>query len=92
MKPSSVAIIPANPGFRVVYQYSDAYEVGDPVIAWRIETTQIDDEWHSTCTPLTVDSEADNLAGVQNPDQSITIQEVATYANLDEANRDKFGK
>lgn len=92
MNPSSVAVIPANPGFRVVYDTGNSYEVGDPVIAWRIESTQIHSLWHSICNPITVDSEADNCVGVQNPDQSITIQEVSTYVNIEEANREKFGK
>lgn len=92
MNPSSIAVIPAHAGYRAVYDMGDFYEVGDPVIAWRIESAEIRGQWNSNCFPLTVDGEAANCVGVQNPDLTITVFEDSTYKTIDELNREKFAK
>ena len=71
MKPVSVDIVPALAGFFIVYDFNESKMVGigNPVIAWRIETytKKDDDQLFSFCRPLTVDGDAgSNCIGVQN--------------------------
>lgn len=90
MNSPSVTIIPAQPGFFEVYDVEDEYEVGNPVIAWRIESIEVNGRWTSTCIPLSGDGETDNCVGVQNPDLSVTLFQDANYKSIKDLNRAKF--
>lgn len=90
MDSSSITIIPAQPGFFEVYDMDDAYELGSPVIAWRVESSVINGLWTSTCTPLSADGETGNCVGVQNPDLSVTLFQDANYKNIEDVNHSKF--
>lgn len=93
IKPESVSVIPALSGYFTVYDLETTIEVGEPVIAWRIETyeKQGGDELFSTCTALTVDGDmVSNCIGIQNPDKTITIFQESTYGSLKELNQEKY--
>lgn len=93
MKPESISVIPALPGYFTVYDMETAIEVGEPVIAWRIETFETRDgnKKFSTCTALTVDGDmVGNCIGIQNPDKKITVFEQSTYGSLEELNQEKY--
>jgi hypothetical protein len=95
MKPLSIQIVPAQPGFFTVDDLPDTKEVvlGEPVIAWRVETYNVkdSDKVFSSCIPLTVDGEAvSNCIGVQNPDLTVTVFEDATYESLTELSKDRY--
>lgn len=89
MKAISVIIIPAQIGFFAVIDYSEdrKVEVGEPVIAWRVETYPVcnSDDVFSVCIPLTVDGDVvSNCIGVQNPDTTVTVFDESTYRSLTE--------
>lgn len=93
MKPESICIIPALPGYFTVYDLDTVIEIGEPVIAWRIETyeTQSGNKVFSICKALTVDGDmVSNCIGIQNPDKTITVFEQSTYASLEELNQEKY--
>lgn len=95
MKPLSIQIVPSQHGFSTVIDSNDekAIYLGEPVIAWRIETFSINDSHSvfSTSTPITVDGDAvSNCIGVQNPDKTVTIFEGFTYPSLVEAQSDRY--
>lgn len=89
MKVLQIQIVPAQPGFFTVIDLSEVKEVeiGEPVIAWRIETYDNAkyDGVYSVCIALTVDGDAvSNCIGVQNPDNTVTVFEESTYRSLAE--------
>jgi hypothetical protein len=89
MKPISIQIVAAQQGFITVINLGDYknIELGEPVIAWRIETYSIvdSDNVFSITTPITVDGDAvSNCIGVQNPDNTVTVFEDSTYSSLKE--------
>lgn len=95
MKPLSIQIVPAQPGFRTVIDLSDVktIELGEPVIAWRIETHSIaqSDDVFTSCIAITVDGDAvANCIGVQNPDNTVTAFEDSTYASLVELQASRY--
>lgn len=93
MKPESISVVPALPGYFTVYDVDTAIEIGEPVIAWRIETyeTKGGNSLFSTCMSLTIDGDAaSNCIGIQNPDKSITVFEHSTYSSLEELNKEKY--
>lgn len=93
MKPESISVIPALPGYFTVYDLETVIEIGDPVIAWRVETyeAQGGNDVFSTCTALTVDGDmGSNCIGIQNPDKTITVFQHSTYASLEELNQEKY--
>jgi hypothetical protein len=97
MKSLSIQIVPAQHGFLTVIDLLDEKEIilGEPVIAWRIETFSIkdSDSVFSTSTPITVDGDAvSNCIGVQNPDETVTIFEYSTFASLSDAQSDRYPK
>lgn len=97
MKPLSIEIVPAQPGFFTVYNFDDEKKIdlGEPVIAWRIETYLKDasDEAFSSCFALTADGDAaSNCIGVQNPDMTVTVFEDSTYRSLKELRADRYPK
>ncbi len=88
-------IVPAQPGFLTVFDFSETREVvtGEPIIAWRIETRSVREreDVFSTCTPITVDGDADsNCIGVQNPDMTVTVFQESTYDSLAELCRSRY--
>ena len=95
MKPLSIEIVPAQLGFFTVYDFENSKEidVGEPVIAWRVETYlgNASDEAFSSCVPLTADGDAaSNCIGVQNPDMTVTVFEESTYRSLTELRQDRY--
>lgn len=95
MKPLSIQIVPASPGFLTVYDFDDTkeIEVCEPIIAWRVETysKKEGDELFSSCVPITVDGDAGgNCIGVQNPDMTVTIFDGALYKSLEELRKQKY--
>jgi len=97
MTPLSIQIVPAQPGFFTVIDFEDMQkvEIGDPIIAWRIETHAVDksDSVFSVCTALTVDGDVvSNCIGVQNPDLTITVFEHSTYQSLAELQSSRYAK
>jgi len=97
MKPLSTYIVPAQPGFYTVYDVEDIkkIEIGEPVIAWRIETHLRDanDEAFSSCFPLTADGEpGSNCIGVQNPDMTVTVFHDTTFRTLADFQADRYPK
>jgi len=93
---SSFHIIPAQPGYLTVYDDRERkiVEIGEPVIAWRIETTVDDNnKYISHCIPLTVDGEvASNCIGVQNPDSTINIFFESYHKNILELMNARYPK
>ncbi len=97
MEQPLIEIVPAQPGFFTVYEFekNKEFEVGEPVIAWRIKTVIRDysSEAFSSCFPITADGDAaDNCVGVQNPDMTVTIFDHTTYGSIKEAQEDKYSK
>ncbi|MBK7953189.1 MAG: hypothetical protein IPK02_03940 [Candidatus Accumulibacter sp.] len=95
MKPLSIQIVPAQPGFVTVIDFDDVkkVELGEPVIAWRIETHSVEksDDVFSSCIAITVDGDAvSNCIGVQNPDNTVTVFEESTYASLAELQTNRY--
>ena len=95
MKPLSIQIVPAHPGFFTVDNLPETKEVvrGEPVIAWRIETYNIkdSDKVFSQCIPLTVDGEAvSNCIGIQNPNLTVTVFEDSTYESIAELSKARY--
>ncbi|MBI4290590.1 MAG: hypothetical protein HY661_03820 [Betaproteobacteria bacterium] len=97
MKALSIQIVPAQPGFFTVIDLGDVKEVeiGEPVIAWRIETYSKErtDDLFSACFAITVDGDAvSNCIGVQNPDNTVTVFEESTYRSLAELQEQRYPK
>jgi len=98
MKPLSIDIIPAQPGFLTVYDHSDekSVEIGDPVIAWRVETysrKNKNEEFITSCYPITVDGDApSNCIGVQNPDMTISVFQESYHKSLEELTKTRYPK
>jgi hypothetical protein len=95
--PLSIQIVPAQPGFLTVIDFDTEKEValGEPVIAWRIETysTNKEDSVFSVCVAVTVDGDAvSNCIGVQNPDKTVTVFEDSTYASLEALQISRYSK
>lgn len=95
MKPLSIQIVPAQPGFLTVIDFDDVkkVELGEPVIAWRIETHSVanGDEVFSVCIAITVDGDAvSNCIGVQNPDNTVTVFEESTYVSLSQLQANRY--
>lgn len=95
LKPVSIQVIPANAGFFTVYAYEDErrFKLGEPVIAWRVETYEhtAAGERSSSCIPLTVDGTVpENCIGVQNPDMSVTVFADSHYASLAALQKDRY--
>lgn len=89
MKSLSIEIVPAQPGFTTVINLDDNADVviGEPIIAWRIETHEVIDSKNvfSTCTAITIGGDAtSNCIGVQNPDESITVYDDSSHSSLAE--------
>lgn len=89
-------VIPALPGYRTVYDFDTEMALDAPVIAWRVETTQIlgpHEELMSAAYAITVDGDvASNCVGIQQPDGSVSLFLGGTYASLAEANAAKYPK
>lgn len=95
MKPISIQIVPAQPGFLTVIDFEEEKEVEavDPVIAWRIETYSINDtdDVFSTCIPLTIDGDpVSNCIGVKHPDNMVTIFQDSTYKSMEELQEKRY--
>lgn len=73
----SHAIVPAAPGFKLIFQISDDpadLQPQDDVVAWRIETHKeaFSEDLVSRTLPLTVEGETSGGEGVQHPDGKVT--------------------
>ena len=82
-----VEIIPANPGFLVVYENDkEIFVVEDDVIAWKIEIySRITD-----VTPITTSGTvSDNYIGIINSDGFVTTCD-GTYLSVTELIKDKY--
>lgn len=95
MKVLQIQIVPAQPGYFTVIDFSDVkeVEVGEPIIAWRIQTYDNANftDVFSVCVPLTVDGDAaSNCIGVQNPDNTVTVFEEANYRSLAELQAHRY--
>ena len=97
MKPVSIDVVAALQGYFVVYDYPEETDVdlGEAIIAWRIETHGVEesDDIVSTCIPLTVEGDAaSNCIGVQNPDKTVTVFDDASYSSLAELRQARYPK
>jgi hypothetical protein len=96
MNKSSFTVIPAQPGYLAIYEEDDKTVVlGDPIIAWRIETTEKSnsDEYLSSCWPITVDGDiVDNCIGVQNPNMTITLFQDELFENIESLQKKRGAK
>lgn len=97
MKPVSIVVVPALAGFFIVYDMDDPneIEIGEPIIAWRIETYERESssEVFSSCMPLTIDGDmVSNCIGVQNPDMTVTTFEDTTFRSLQELRQARYPK
>ncbi len=97
MKPLSIQIVHAQPGFFTIYDFNDVREVGigEPIIAWRIETyaNNTGDGLFSTCTPITADGDAgSNCIGVQNPDMTVYVFEDSNHRSLADLQANRYPK
>lgn len=88
----SFTIIPAQPGFAVVYYHpvDDRFEFGlpEPIIAWRIETKWISltGEYSSASFPITLDGEPGGYEwGIAGPGGEITFPGDISFRTVDEA-------
>lgn len=95
VKPISIEVVSALPEFFTVYDLDESKEIviGDPIIAWRIETYPGNENvgLYSITTALTIDGDAiSNCIGVRNPDMTITIFEDATYSSLEKAQNSRY--
>ncbi|SER38795.1 hypothetical protein [Giesbergeria anulus] len=96
----SVTIIPAQPGFFIIYDDKDSKEVikGEPVIAWQIETVRVkggekNGEIFSHTMPVVFDgTPAENWIGVQNPDNTITLPFDRELKSLEELQEYRYPK
>lgn len=79
-----IHIVPAEPGHRLIYREDDGkLFIDDPVIAWRIETSRSDQEWHSDTFPITVEGDATgNCVGILYPDERVWIFGDCTVDNI----------
>lgn len=76
MAPNPYTIIPAQPGYFVIC--GDGGELFEPpheaVIAWRIETEKIRDDWHHTTFPITTDgTPPSNYVALLHPSGQVTM-------------------
>lgn len=91
----AIHVVPANPGFFAVYDLPGQrlVEIGDPVVAWRIETFESEHEREafSEVYPLTHDvHNCIECFGVQNPDSTITVFGIARYASIEELQAERY--
>lgn len=87
-------IIQAQPGYFTVYNYENKYEVGEPIIAWRVEVVE-DSHYQqfSDCNALTVNGDVDNqCVGVINPNFTITLFDGSHFSSLKELQQEKCPK
>lgn len=73
----SHAIVPAAPGFKLIFQTTDDpadLQPQDDVVAWRIETRKeaFSEDLVSRTLPLTVEGETSGGEGVRHPDGKVT--------------------
>jgi hypothetical protein len=72
-----ITVVPAHPGYSVIY--ADGIELvrGEPVIAWAIDAErQPDDVLFATAVPITPEgSPAKGWVAIECPDKSVTMYE-----------------
>lgn len=76
MASDSYTVIPAQPGYFVIYGESGELfgPPFDAVIAWRIKTEQVRTDLMSSVSPITTDGDpADNWMGYMNPDGTVEV-------------------
>ena len=83
----SFTIIPAQPGYRVVYSEDDgSLFVAEDVIAWRVETEMLGESLRSDVYPVSTNGEApSNWIGLQHPNGQVSLTQDQTYDSLEEA-------
>jgi len=92
-KPVAIHVIQAQPGTFDIYEDDHRLFIGDPIIAWRIETYKAisNDDLFSSNIPLTIGGDvASNSIGIQNPDKTIMIYNMGTFTSLEEAEINYF--
>lgn len=93
-KDASLDIIPAQPGFFLVYENSDEGKIwkGEPVVAWRIKTLQHKNGGLVSATvPLGIEGEPSiQWIGVENPDKTVTVVDDGNYASLEALQKDRY--
>jgi hypothetical protein len=80
----NVSVIPAEPGYELIYMMDEGPKVLGPVLAWRISTYKAEyggaDDIRSEVQPLEVMGEpGSNFVGVKHPDGAVTIYPDADY-------------
>jgi hypothetical protein len=86
------SVVAAQPGYVTVYEQDTEYDLGEDVIAWHLETIEIETpngtRLQTHTTPIVPGGTApDNCVGVQQPNGQVVIFESATYSSLAEANK-----
>lgn len=91
---SVVQIVPAFAGTFAVYDdaYGRTVLVGETIIAWRTETSVLDNgEYHTSCFPLCADGEAcSNCIGVMVPSGMIEEFDGGMYRSIEELQEHKY--
>ena len=83
----SYTVIPAAPGYFVIYASEGKLDTGwpAPVIAWRIATERINGELHSQSWPIVPDGEpASNYVALLRADGRVEMLD-GLYGSLEEA-------
>lgn len=80
----NVSVIPAEPGYQLIYTMEDGPQLLGPVLAWRISTYKAEyggaDDIRSEVQPLEVMGEpGSNFVGVKHPNGAVTIYPDADY-------------
>jgi len=83
----NVSIIPADPGYQLIYMQDDGPELSGTVLAWRISTYETPEGGgvRSEVEPLEVMGEPGaNFVGVKHPDGSVSILQDTEYSTWEE--------
>ena len=73
----NLTIVPAQPGYVVVYADGSELFLGDPVIAWAVEAGFMpENRFHAIAHPVTPNGDAAaNYVGFQYPDGKVSIMD-----------------
>lgn len=72
--PPHLSIIPAAPGYRVIYDVDGILSVGEDIIGWRIETRWEEGRHHSEVRPVLISGMAPfSVEAVLHPDETVTL-------------------
>jgi hypothetical protein len=85
---TQITVIPAQPGFRAVYdEDGKSLFIADTIIAWRVETVRNEDRSFSSYTSaVTLDGDTtEGCVGVLHPDGRVTLWQDTELENIDAA-------